>query len=52
MGEGAFVLGIKVLNQDEAETSISGQVLKQLRESFEATCGSADANDGEARTDF
>ena len=40
------MLGIEVLNHDEAETCIGGEMLKQLRERIEAPCGSTYANDG------
>jgi hypothetical protein len=42
--QGAFVLGIEVLNKNESEPGVVRDMLEQLRECFEAPRGSAHAN--------
>ena len=43
--EGAFVLGVEVLDKYEAQAGVGRQMLEQVGEGFQAAGGSADAND-------
>ena len=45
LGKGAFVLGVEMLDEDEAQAGVRGQMLQQLGEGLQAAGGSADAND-------
>lgn len=45
-GEDALVRGGQVLDEDERCTGVQRQVLQQQAESFEATRGSSDSDDG------
>ena len=45
--QSAFVLGIQMLHEHEAETCVERQMLQQLSEGFQSSCRGADADNGE-----
>ena len=45
LGEGAFVLGVEMLDEDKAQARVGRQMLEQVGEGLQSASGSADADD-------